>query len=126
MVVQQLLGSGLAGHEPLAEQTQIARNAGPQCDSVSAREEKFAETGLTRGSPRNRQALDAVNELRQQSRWFAGHGDVRDFAAQFVEDDSDLTTSQVGPQTEMRASAAEAQMRVGVARDIKSPRIVEP
>src|ERR1700709_2337282 len=61
-----------------------------------------------RGSPSDRQALDAVNELRQQSRWFAGHGDVGDFTSQFIEDDPDLTTSQVGPQTEMRASAAEA------------------
>src|ERR1700748_844276 len=54
-----------------------------------------------RGSPGHRQGLDAMKELREQSRRFAGHRDVGDFAAQFVEDAPDLATSQVGAQAEM-------------------------
>src|SRR6201993_5596902 len=79
-------------------------------------------TLTARGSPGDRQPLDAVDELRQQPRGFLDRDDVGYLAAQFVEHDPDLTTSQVGAQAEMGTPAAEAEMRIGVARHVKSPR----
>lgn len=68
----------------------------------------------TAGRPGHRQRFDAVDELRQQPRGLVRRHDIGDLAAQFVEDDADLTTSQVGAQAEMRTAAAEAEMRIGV------------
>src|ERR1700758_5150493 len=82
-------------------------------------------TLTARGSPGDRQPLDAVDELRQQPRGFLDRDDVGDLAAQFVEGDPDLATSQVGAQAEMGTAPAEAEMRVGVTCHVKSPRIGE-
>src|SRR6516225_8197754 len=85
-----------------------------------------SDRGLTaRGSPGDRQPLDAVDELRQQSCGFLDRDDVGYLAPQFVEDDPDLTTGQVGAQAEMGTSAAEAKMRIRVAGHVESPRIGE-
>jgi len=44
---------------------------------------------------------------------------------QFLEHDADLTTSQIGAQAEMGTAAAEADMRIQVARRVKGPRVGE-
>src|SRR5437763_15130543 len=78
-----------------------------------------------RGRPGDRQPLDAVDELRQQPGRFVDRDDVGYLAAQFVEDDPDLAAGQVGAQAEMGAAAAEAQVRMGIARHVEHPRVGE-
>src|SRR5690242_10267105 len=70
-------------------------------------------TTSARWCPGHRQPLDAVNERRLQPVWFFGRSDVGNLSVKFLERQRDLAAGQVGAQAEMRAAAAEPDMRVG-------------
>ena len=52
-------------------------------------------------------------------------GDVGDLVGDLVEDQLDLHAGQVGADAVVRAVAAEAEMRVGVAQDVELEGVVE-
>src|SRR5690606_29585145 len=71
------------------------------------------------------QVLDAVDPPRPEPLRFAHFGDVGDLVGDLVEHQPDLHAGQVGADAVVRAVAAEAQMRVGVAQDVEAERVVE-
>ena len=72
-----------------------------------------------------REVPDAVDEAGEQPVWRRRGVDVRHPDQQFSQDRCDLPSGQVGPETEVRASGTEADVRVGRAADVKAGRIVE-
>src|ERR1700761_2012039 len=80
---------------------------------------------LSRGSPGDRQALDAVDELRQQQRRFFGGDDVWYLVAQFIEEHPDLATGQICAEAEMRTATTESPMRIRGARHVELPGVAE-
>src|SRR6202030_1098765 len=74
-----------------------------------------------RRRPGDWERLDPVDERRQQPRGLFGRDDIGYLAVQFLEHHPDLATSQVGAQAEVRTTATEADMRIGVAGYVEHP-----
>src|SRR5262249_36058483 len=73
----------------------------------------------------DRQILDAVDPSRPEALGLTQFGDVGDLICDLVEDQLDLHPREVRTDAEMRAVAAEGQMRVGVAQDVEFEGLVE-
>jgi hypothetical protein len=71
------------------------------------------------------EGLDAVDPAGAEADRIAGLGDVRHGVGDRVEDELDLQLGQAGAQAVVRAQAAVAEVRVGVATDVEPPRFVE-
>ena len=66
-----------------------------------------------------------MNEGRQQHRGLLGHGDVGNPAVQFLENQRDFATGEVGAEAEMDSAATEPDVVVRGARHIELPGVGE-
>ena len=114
---------GAAGVDRLARRVEDPRDGFVVAGGRRARPAVGAHAGiLLLALVGDREPLDAVEPSRPKPLRLRQFRDVRDLVGDLVEDQLDLHAGQVGADAEVRAVAAEAEMRVGVAQDVELER----